>query len=325
MTGTMSFAKWASRTSVADLEFWARRLLRLNSTRPEWFAGQTLGAAEVARLAAIARAVRDEGGPRVAILHGVMPRSGTNYLNALLGLHPDVVIDPLDVKELPFLAAIPQARLWQEAFFDFYHGNREAMGDLDLLAFTVSGFLKYATALHPEAKLVVFKVPHTRYLSYFPALFPDDKCVVLLRDGQRTVQSTIATWPLKPFGKSFADICREWTYATDAALDYWGTASKTATALDRYEDIHADPKAHMADILAFLGLDAGRYPFDEIAALPVLGSSELSKKAEGKVSWEPVKASEGFNPAKRRIDWSDGQKATFERIAAKTMARAGYR
>src|SRR5690606_11260515 len=135
-----------------------------------------------------------------------------------------------------------------------------------------------------DARLILFKVPHTRYLSYFPALFPDDKCIILLRDGKRTIQSTIATWPLKPFGKSFADICLEWTYATDTALDYWMGADKTKTLIDRYEDVMNAPHERVRHMLEFLGLDVARYPFDEIAALPVLGSSEVSKKEAGAVS-----------------------------------------
>lgn len=323
MSQTISLNRLGRRVRTDGLDFWVRRLLRLTSTRQNWYRGTPLAADETARLAEISRAVRGTAGPRIAVLHGVMPRSGTNYLYSLLGLHPDVATDPLGIRELPLLAAAPAAREWQDSFFEFYNGNRDVMGDLDSLAYAVSGMMAHAARVHSDAKLLLFKVPHTRYLSYFPALFPDDKCLVLLREGKRTVQSTISTWPLKPFGKSFADICLEWTYATETALDYWAEADKSQTYLDRYEDVTADPAAHVRRILQFLGLDESRYPFDEMAELPVLGSSELSKKS-GEVTWEPVKAGADFNPAKRRIDWPDSRLRTFQRISANAMKRAGY-
>jgi len=323
MIQTMSFNNVGRRIRSEGFDFWMRRLLRLHSTNEAWYTGPALSREETARLADISRAVRGTRGPRVAVIHGVMPRSGTNYLNSLLGLHPDVATDPLGVKELPLLASVPAALQWQEAFFEFYGGNRDVMGSLDGLAYAVSGMLAHAAREHADAKLILFKVPHTRFLSYFPALFPDDKCLILLRDGRRTVQSTISTWPLKPFGKSFADICLEWTYATGAALDYWAESDKSKTLIDRYEDVMAEPAEHVSYILEFLGLDADRYPFDEMAKLPVLGSSELSKKG-GKVTWEPVKAGADFNPAARKIEWPDGWNQTFERISAETMKRAGY-
>jgi protein-tyrosine sulfotransferase len=323
MSQTLSFSQLGRRLRTDGLDFWARRMLRLHSTRQAWYAGEPLKASDVARLARISRAVRGLDGPRVAVLHGVMPRSGTNYLYSLLGLHPDVVTDPLGIRELPLLASAPAAREWQDRFMEFYQGNREAMGDLDMLAYAVNGMMAHAAREHAGAKLILFKVPHTRYLSYFPALFPDDRCIILLRDGKRTVQSTIATWPLKPFGKSFADICLEWTYATDAALDYWTRADKSKTLIDRYEDVTTAPHEHVRHILEFLGLDAARYPFDEIAALPVLGSSELSRDS-GAVSWEPVTAGADFNPARRRIEWPQSWRRTFRRLSARTMQRAGY-
>ncbi len=312
-----------SRTRLSELDFWVRRALRLDSTSRSWFSDAPLSVEQIQRLHDIAYSIRSTDAPPIAIIHGVMPRSGSNYLNALLGLHPDVVIDPMDVRELPFLPMIPESRLWQERFLDFYRGNERAFGDLELFAYAIHGFLARIEKQYKDAGLIVFKIPHTRYLSYFPALFPKEKCLILLREGQHVVQSTISTWPLKRFGKSFADICREWVYATETALDYWDHADRQTTWLDSFETVFASPEHRIKPLLDFLGLDAGRYPFEKIANLPVLGSSELSKR-QGNVSWDPVKADKSFNPAQRHITWTAKQERTFAELATATQKRAGY-
>jgi protein-tyrosine sulfotransferase len=323
MAAKTPFIQRLSRTRLGDMGFWLRRAIRRNSISPSWFYDAPLDAAQLDRLQAVASAVRQHGGPAVVILHGVMPRSGTNYLAELLALHPDVVVHPLGIRELPLLALVPEARHWQEAFLEFYRGNETVFADLELFAYAISGLMRRIEHHYRDTRLVVLKVPHTRFISYFPAFFPKDRCIMLLRDGRHVVQSTIATWPLKPFGKSFADICQEWTYATHAALDYWQVCDTNVTSLQRYEDIVSAPHERMETLLDFLGLDPARYSFDRIKTLPVFGSSEVSKR-NGEVVWEPVKVDGSFNPARRKIQWSPRQERLFASIAGPAMRRAGY-
>lgn len=324
MTDRPTLLEKVGQLRLADAGFLVRRLLRRDTTRRAWFRDGGPTDAQKARLAAISREVRLADGPPVAVVHGVMPRSGTNYLHALLALHPDTVVEPLGVKELPFLAAVPASRCWQRSLLDLYRGNEAVFDDLECLAHMVAAFLRRAEERHKGAGLIVFKVPHTRFIEYFPALFPDDRCVILLREGRHVVQSTISTWPLRPFGKTFADICREWAFATEAALDFEERESgRFPVFLERYEDIVADPARKIREILDFLGLGHDRFPFERIADLPVLGSSELSRKGK-EVTWEPVAAGDAFNPARRDIVWTARQDRTWERTAGQVARRAGY-
>lgn len=305
------------------MDFWLRRLLRRSSTRVGDYRDGGPDAEQCARLARIVRAIAGRDGPRVAVLYGVMPRSGTNYLQALLGLHSDLVADPLGIRELPLLAAVPHWRRAEAAFLDLYAGNAAVLGDLDLLAHVTGGLIARARAAHPEAHTLVFKVPHTRFLAYAPALFPDAQALVLTRSGPHLLQSTMKTWPPKRFGKTFADLCLEWRHATETALAVSAAADRARLRLWRYEDVLADPRGHLLEACGFLGLDPVRADLDGINRLPVLGSSELSRR-DGAVSWQPVHPRADFNPAERPVQWTGRQRRLFQRLAGDTMARAGY-
>ena len=278
---------------------------------------------QLERLAHIAGTVAGDAGPGVVMLHGVMPRSGTNYLHALLGLHPDTVCDPLDLRELPLLASLPDWRRAERQFFRFYEGNRGPLGDLDLMAHLTGGIMARAKASAPQAAQLVCKVPHTRYLAYLPGLFPGAHTILLTRSGPHVIQSTRKTWPARRFGKTFADLCWEWRFATEAALDHADRSGPDSVRLLRYEDVLIDPRGTLSDLCAFLGLDDDRIDEAAIGSLPVLGSSEASR-ADGTVHWRPVAAQGDFNPAGRPVPWTGRQWRQFEAIAGATMTRAGY-
>ncbi|WP_247871799.1 sulfotransferase [Azospirillum sp. TSO35-2] len=262
-------------------------------------------------------------GPRIVFLHGVMPRSGTNYLQSLLELHPDVAVNPYGIRELPLLNTIEDARAYEGRFLRYYRRNRESIHDLEMFACMVGGFLRRIEAGFPAGKTVVVKSPHTRMMRYFPYLFPTERCLIVLRDGRRAVQSTIDTWPLRFLGRTFADVCREWSYGTAAALEAQSRMSPDVCRLVRFEDAVADPDGAARDLLSFLGLEDSRYPFERIADLPILGSSRASRR-NGEVSWTPVKKPEGFDPSKRPLDWSRKRRTVFDAVAGDMQKKAGY-
>lgn len=315
-----------------DLGFVGRRLLRLPNTERSAFFDPFFSEDNASRLREIVRSVREGAGPadgqaaavpRIAFLHGVMPRSGTNYLQSLLELHPDVVSYPFGMREVPFLNVVADARRFEDRYFRYYDRNREAMQDLETLAYMMGGFLRRIETSFPAGKLVILKSPHTRMMSYFPFLFPKEKCLIVLRDGQRAVQSTIDTWPLRFMGRTFADVCREWAYGTEAALDAQSRMSADTCSLVRFENAVGNADRTARDLLRFLGLDEGRYPFDRISELPILGSSQVSRR-NGEVSWTPVEKPKGFDPSKRPVDWSRVRRMVFDAVAGDMQKKAGY-
>ena len=84
---TLSYAR------LSQLYRYGRRALGLPAARKDDFI-VTLPPGEAARLQAIATAVRGPAAPPAIFVHGVLPRSGTNFLVDALALHPHVHAHP---------------------------------------------------------------------------------------------------------------------------------------------------------------------------------------------------------------------------------------
>lgn len=309
-----------------DPRFVLRRLTRRPTAPLAAYAPPGLDAAARDRLRAAARAARAPGGPAVTFVLGVMPRSGTNYLERLLLTHPDACGAPGGLRELPALgAAGALERGFAADLGRLYGPNADLFARHEWLAYALAGYLNAARAGCPaEARMLLIKDPRVRNVGLFDAVLPDTRALIVLRDGRYLLDSTIRTWPLRPLGRTFEDLCLEWEAATRAALDYAAAAPEGTVRLVRYEDLVRDTPAEMAAVCDWLGLDPARLDAAALGAAPVLGSSTHSKGADGTVGWTPVARDAAFDPTGRPLDWSASRQATFARICEATQARAGY-
>jgi protein-tyrosine sulfotransferase len=306
-----------------DLGRLTRRLLRQPSVARELFFQAIDDPAERTRLGRIAAAVRGADAAPAVFLHGVQPRSGTNYVSTLLDQHPDVVADPMGVHELPLLMMLDDVGALQRRFIMRCEANRAAFDRYDFVALIGNGLVAAAERSCVPGQRLVFRSPHCHMLSLFPVFFPNDLLIVLMRDGRDVIASTQATWRSGPFGKTFKDLCLEWTYSAQAALDAVDQVGRQRCRLIRYEDVVQDPQAHFDELCRFMQVDPALVERDRLAALPVKGSSEASVVGN-QVSWQPIAKPERFNPIGRWRNWSARQQRTFWSIAGETMARAGY-
>ena len=182
--------------------------------------GLELPPGQPARLHAIAPAIRGADAPPAIFVHGVLPRSGTNFLGDTLALHPHVHANPGRLWEFPLLYVAPGAEALQWEFLSMFTPNAEVMGRFDLLAYLASGWL---AALQKEAgqRRLLLKSPHVQHLPLFRHIFPDDILILCLRDGRDVIQSSIGTFGRwHPRNKGFAEIAREWRYATETILSF---------------------------------------------------------------------------------------------------------
>ena len=297
----------------------ARRLVGL----PFWSENDylpTIDAGEQAELQRLSREIRGETARPAIFVHGVQPRSGTNFIANALSLHPAVTAFPERIWEFPLLHAAPGARAFRNEILSLFPANEDRLPPLAPLAWVASGWLRSLETRHPHGQLL-FKSPHVRGLSLFGAIFPDDRLIVCIRDGRDIAASSEATFRGGLFGKSFRQLAHEWRQATDAVLRLAGD-SPHALTLVRYEDLVRDPAATMARILGELGLDPLAYPFDRLAELPVFGSSTDKREDDGR--WQPVERGRDFSPVGRWKDWPQDKKRRFEKIAGETLRRAGY-
>lgn len=303
---------------VRDIPSALKRILGLAEHSDADFALKPT-ATELSALQAISRKIRGEMPPAVFV-HGVLPRSGTNYAANLLALHPDINAFPRDMWEIPTLATTPASLAWRHEWLARFPENEPIVGRFEPLCWTANGMLR---ALQTEAptKHMLCKSPHMRHASLFDAICPDDTLVMVVRDGRDVIASSRGTFKDRLLSKNFRQLTTEWRQATELALEL-AAAGQPKRLLWRFEDLVADPEAILRRDLPKIGLDPDKFPYAELSQMPVFGSS--TDQREGNDRWNPVEKKAAFNPVGRGQTLPQGKLAAFARAAGPTMAKAGY-
>jgi protein-tyrosine sulfotransferase len=254
-------------------------------------------------------------------IHGILPRSGTNFIWDLLLLHPDCsrgrepVNEDLFLEHADHLTAFATAvqQAWDPTWGTFAVdiGNRlyESIGD-GLISFLWTD----------RTRRLVTKSPTVRHLDAFFAFFPSSRLLILVRDGRSVVQSAMDT-----FGWDFDRACRAWAEAARTIRHFQQTQSAHADRwrVIRYEDFVDDTEPQLRAVFDFLRLDAERYDFVAARNLPVRGSSAFGLH-DGKVHWEVVPKDNTFSPKERWRSWSVAQRERFEWLAGEQLREFGY-
>ena len=308
----------------AQSERLVRRLIGLPDLGPEDFMFP-LASNEAARLAKVAHRVRGATHRPAIFVNGVMPRSGTNFIANALALHPSIAAFPRRMYEFPLLEIGPGARALRHEWLAHYPENGSLVQEHELFAYLASGWLADLQAETPDHHLL-FKSPHVRQLGLFRAALPNDRLVLCLRDGRDIVASTLASFEghSRFTRKSFGQLVHEWRLATETVLAFaeGGPHAHPHVTLVRFEDMVADQAAEIRRVLVAIGLDPEVYPFDQLAELPVFGSSAAQRKGEW--HWQRVARDASFKPVGRFADWPAARKRAFHDLADDTLRRAGY-
>lgn len=307
---------------MSQLPFLVRRSVGLNALDRDAF--QTGIDPSLRRdLAALVGMVRGEAYRPAIFVHGVLPRSGTNYLADALALHPHIKQNPGGLWEFPLLYAASGAEALQYEFQFMFMPNHDKMIRHEMLAYLASGWMVRLQAESGD-QTMLFKSPHAQFLALFPAIFPRDRLFVLIRDGRDVLQSSLTTFGARSIGKSFSAMAHEWAEATRLALSIGGaegTSSDQVMVL-RYEDLVCDGRVTMEKALRHAGLDPALFDWARFDALPLRGSS--TNQAALNEKWQPQPRSKDFNPLGRWHDWSDRRKNRFKAIAGAALIAAGY-
>ena len=275
---------------------------------------------------------------------GIGPRSGTNYLQDLLVLHPDCVAGATIPEDFLLWGADVLLRYVQSVSSNWlpqWPVQRLEGGGRDLLCRCVGEGLKlFLTSQFQEnisesvnerdkRRKLVTKTPSTRHLDHFFRFFPDSRLLLLVRDGRSVAESSAKT-----FHMPYERVARQWAEAAETILSFQrGNAefSKQFMIL-RYEDLFAMPEQQMSRVLEFLGLDVAKYDFSAATNLPVRGSSSLQKNgidpssphvAAG-IHWSPVDRPVGFDPLNRWAYWGRARHERFNWIAGGFLEAFGY-
>jgi len=255
-------------------------------------------------------------------IHGILPRSGTNFLWDLLLLHPDCApaVDP--VREDLFLDRSEHLVAFAEAVRGAWDPRWGEVGPelvRRLDAAIGEGLLSFLWA--DRARRLVSKSPSVHNLERFFCFFPTARLLVLIRDGRAVTQSCMDT-----FGWDFERAARAWAEAAREIERFGVTHAERADRwrVVRYEDLVDDLDGTLPGILRFAGLDPSTYDMEAARALPVRGSSTYFGPGRSSVHWEPVEKGPAFSPSRRWLSWSPRQLERFEWIAGDEHRALGY-
>jgi hypothetical protein len=262
--------------------------------------------------------------PNPIILLSAYPRSGSNYLENLLSLHPHCRSSK--VPEDFFLAnsetLLNFCRSVADSWDDWW---LERLGGPSCLAMHIGTALLRFAYPGPEEEdpagdlHLVLRSPSTEGMATATILFPDARVLVVVRNGPATVESG-----RRSFGWPYEEAMLAWRQSVRRILSYLASIDGPRCHLVRFEDLTADPAHEISRILAFLELDPALYPFNRIDEIPVLGSSSFGRTNGERVHWRPVPKDPSFDPLARAQSWRLHRLARFSWLAGAEQRRLGY-
>lgn len=203
------------------------------------------------------------------------PRSGTSWLQQIIATHPDLSTgceSHFFCEGLDGLWELDRVRKTQM-------GLRTWVTRPDFIASVrgmADGIFGASLAADPGSTHVLEKTPHheTAAAERMAEVYPDATYVHIIRDGYSSAASMRDLWPDSEHGKSYANAAAMWRDGVQSAR----SALKGLNYLEfRYEDVVADPGAHLIRIFEAAGL-----PHDEglIAAAVELASTPVNTKSQ---------------------------------------------
>ena len=255
-------------------------------------------------------------------IHGVSPRSGTNYLWDLLLLHPDCGAGRHPVREDLFLDNANLLTTFTTATreaWDPRWGYFEDDIEAELRASIGDGLISFLWT--DKEKRLVTKNPSVRNLGLFFDFFPRARLVILMRDGRSVVESCMRT-----FGWDFDTATRKWSAAAEEIRAFMTTAASSGLSyrLVAYEELVDDVEHSLGRLFDDLQLDKELYDFAAARTLPVRGSSAFFGAGKSTVHWDPVPRDEDFDPRERWRQWSSPQHERFNWVAEDLLRYFGY-
>lgn len=280
--------------------------------------------------------------PKVVFLIG-SPRSGTTWLQSLLGAHPDVItpqetdlfsnfVAPLQSwwdQQVALSPDVQQARRGKGLPAVLADGEYAA-----LLADFVGGVLAAVHALDPSASIIVEKSPsHSRHTDVIARYLPDAAFVHIVRDGRDVVaslQSAARGWGSHWASASVKKSARLWKETVEGARR--ASTNDRYTEV-RYEGLRAGDPEPLRRAFARCGLDL---TLEQCADL--MSEYSLERMASGAATSPiarggEVGSREGTEPAgfygKGKVggwseSWSTNDRLLFDSVAGDLLVELGY-
>ncbi len=272
------------------------------------------------------------------------PRSGTSWLQDMLGSHPeiatpqelDLFVDYLQPWQEAWRRQLPDAEMWQ---LHRHKGLPAALTEeefRDLGTAAVRSVYERVLALKPTAHVMLEKTPHyTDHVDLIRLHFPEARFIHLIRDGRDVVSSVLRA--NRSFGRTWA------TNSVDRAAWAWQrNVMRAREAADggryvevRYEALRSEAgPVLLQELFAFCGVAADeavcaeayqRFAIEDAATTPssLVWGGEVRRRLNG----EPVEP-EGFVGEGRIGGWQEElnpyQRFVVDQVAGETLRALGY-
>jgi hypothetical protein len=269
-------------------------------------------------------------------IHGIMHRSGTNYLSRALLCHPYLAVSPKDIWEFPHLAKSDPVMSYAQSMAR--SPKLPQLRESDVLQLVGDAWLAYAAEGLPEGCRLVIKEPSVLNLQRFFNFFPRSRLIALIRDGRDIACSALKTSFASPgvfhwrhprtyprvLRSPICELARRWSEASRTLRGFLEQLGEQGCVkVVRYEDLVRDTKLEMLGILDFLNLPPERYAWDSLATLDVRGSSFVDNR-NGELNWEGGSVPASFDPIGRWRLWSQRELRQFHSVAAGELRHWGY-
>jgi len=200
------------------------------------------------------------------------PRSGTTWLQTLLGAHPAIVTGQESHLFSHYL--LPLWKAWQQGLewmkederytgLTSYLTQDEFDGLMQTFIYTVFSKLQGAK---PTAHFILEKTPiHTLHLDFISYYLPTARYIHIIRDGRDVAVSLLSaskTWGREWAARNVWDAARTWKQYVLAGRE--GRAFGDRYTEVRYEDLHTNGVAELERLFRFLGIEC---PTNEIARI----------------------------------------------------------
>jgi hypothetical protein len=238
-------------------------------------------------------------------------RSGTNWVQRIIGAHPEVALVPSET--YLFSRGIRPLRE------RFHHGVRGSPGTAFVymepqemtraLRSLCDGIFSPFLEAVPGATRLAERTPeHVTCLELIGEIYPDAWILNIVRDGRDVARSLMAQ-PWKNAPHTIEEAALEWRSSVEAAEGASTHLARFRTV--RYEEVLAEPQPHIEDLFAWFGLSATPQVVEEAL-----------REAKVAFNQDPTTGRVGAGKWRDKISATD--LSALMKVAGGTLERLGY-
>lgn len=238
-------------------------------------------------------------------------RSGTYWVQRIIGTHPEVALVPSETYLFsrgikPLRERFHHGVLGSPGTSFVYVDPQELTRSLRSLCDGI--FLPFLEAVPGATRLAERTPENVKCLDLIGEIYPDAWVLNIVRDGRDVARSLLThRWLDAP--QTIQEAALEWRSSVEAAEAASTRLTRFRTV--RYEEMLAEPQAHVADLFGWLGLPATPQMVEEAL-----------REAQVAANQDPTNGRVGAGKWREQISETDLN--AFMSVAGDTLERLGY-